>query len=146
MRKIIATLGVSLTAVAFLHAAGNATASPKADCDRVASADRKLCKAVRAQHAYGAFYDNDFDASWSNPNGRALVHEITHDGLSKAQMHDALTAYAAEYRQYVTAVQVNMDVMVKRCGNTDGQWIIGYRDEDGKPGGTKLTYKRIVCA
>lgn len=115
------------------------------DCRLVAEADRKLCAQVQAQHSYGAYY-GDPHAYWSNPNGRALVHELTHDGMSKGAMHTALVGYAREYREWVTAVPVNMDAMVKRCGNTDGQWVVSYRDEDGKPGGLKLTYARIVCA
>lgn len=145
MRKIIAAIGAALTAVAFLHAAGNATAAPKADCDRVAAADHRLCLSVRAQHSYGAYY-GDNAAYWSTDNGKVRVHELTHSGLTKAEMHAGLVGYAREYREYVTAVTVNMDAMVKKCGNTDGQWVVSYRDEDGRPGGTKLTYKRIVCA
>ena len=126
-------------------------ASPRAphnhasDCGRVAKADRKLCAQIQAQHSYGAYYGNP-NAYWSNPNGRVLVHELTHDDLSQAEMHAALKGYAAEYREWVTAVPVNMDAMVKKCGNTDGQWVVSYHDEDGKPGGLKLTYARIVCA
>ena len=151
MRKIIAAIGAALTAVALLHAAGNATATPANDCDRVAAADRKLCKQVQRQHSYGSYY-GDQHAYWSNPNGRVLVHELTHDGMSKAAMHTALVGYAAEYRDYVTAVPANMDAMVRKCGNTDGQWVVSYKDEDGKPQqgpkdpNTKLTYSRIVCA
>lgn len=146
MRKIIGLIGATLTAVALLHSSSNATAVPANDCDRVTVADRKLCKSVQGQHSYGAYYFNDFDATWSTPNGRVLVREITHDGLTKAEMHAALVAYAAEYREYVTHVTVNMDAMVKKCGNTDGQWVTSYVDEDGRDGGTKLTYRRIVCA
>lgn len=115
------------------------------DCERVAKADRKLCTQVQAQHSYGS-YSGDQHAYWTVPSGRVIVHELTHDGRSKAEMRVTLVGYAQEYREYVTAVQVNMDAMVRKCGNTDGRWIVSYRDEDGKPGGTKLTYKRIVCA
>jgi hypothetical protein len=129
--------------------------SHASDCKRVAKADRKLCAQVQAQHSYGAYY-GDPHAYWSNPNGRVLVHELTHDDLTQGEMRAGLRGYAAEYREWVTAVPVNMDAMVKKCGNTDGQWVVGYVDEDdladgklngnGKRGGLKLTYARIVCA
>lgn len=115
------------------------------DCRLVAKADRKLCAQVQAQHSYGAYY-GDPNAYWSVPAGPVIVHELTHQGYTHAEMRAALRGYAREYREWVTAVPVSMDAMVKKCGNTDGQWVVSYHDEDGKPGGTKLTYKRIVCA
>ncbi len=115
------------------------------DCKIVAAADRALCKKVQTFHSYGSYTGNPY-AYWSVDSGIINVHELTHDGLTKAEMHAALKGYEREYREYVTAVPVNMDAMVKKCGNTDGYWVVSYRDEDGRPGGTKLTYKRIVCA
>ena len=115
-----------------------------ADCRLVAAADRALCKRVQTFHSYGS-YSGDQHAYWTVPSGIVNVHELTHDDLTKAEMHAGLKGYEKEYREYVTAVPVNMDSMVNKCGNTDGRWVISYRDEDGKPGGTELTYKRIVC-
>ena len=147
MRKIIALIGALLTTVALVHAAGNATAVPKAgaDCDRVAPADKRLCLSVSKYHPYGAWYGTP-EAYWSVDSGKVNVHELTHSGMTKAEMHAALVGYAREYREWVTAVPVDMDAMVRKCGNTDGRWIVSYHDEDGRPGGLKLTYKRIVCA
>lgn len=121
------------------------------DCKIVAPADRALCKRVQTFHSYGS-YDGNQHAYWSVDSGTVNVHELTHDGLTKAEMHAALVGYSREYAAYVTAVPVNMDSMVRKCGNTDGRWVVSYRDEDGKPQqgpkdpNTKLTYKRIVCA
>lgn|SRR5574341_243765 len=115
------------------------------DCKIVAAADRALCKRVQTFHAYGAWYGTP-EAYWSVPSGITNVHELTHDGMTKAEMHAALARYAAEYREWVTAVPVNMDAMVRKCGNTDGRWVVEYHDEDGRPGGLKLTYAHVVCA
>jgi hypothetical protein len=145
MRKILAAIAGIGTGLLMLFAPSASGASGADDCARVAPADRKLCGMVKRQHSYGAYY-GDPHAYWSVPDGRTLVHELTHQGMTKAEMHAGLRGMAKEYQEYVTHVTVNMDALVKKCGNTDGQWVIGYRDEDGRPGGTKLTYKRIVCA
>lgn len=115
------------------------------DCKIVAAADRALCKRVQTFHAYGS-YDGNPHAYWSVDSGIINVHELTHDGLTHAEMRAQLKGYDAEYREWVTAVPVNMDAMVKKCGNTDGRWIVEYRDEDGRPDGLKLTYPHIICA
>jgi hypothetical protein len=139
------TAGLITTFTATTSAQGATSAHHhSADCKIVAAADRALCLDVQRQHAYG--WVNDDGAQILNPNGRALVHEITHDGMSKTQMHRALKATAAEYRDHVTAVKVNMDAIVRVCGNTDGRWIISFVDEDGMPGGLKLTRKTVDCA
>lgn len=115
------------------------------DCNIVAAADRALCKKVQTFHPYGAWYGTNA-AYWTVPSGIVNVHELTHDGLTKFEMHAQLEGYAVEYREWVTAVPVDMDAIYKKCHNTDGRWIVSYHDEDGRPGGLKLTYKRIVCA
>jgi hypothetical protein len=145
MKKIIAAFAGAAAGLAVLFAPAAQGATTADDCLRVAKDARPLCYKVKAQHAYGAAY-TDGNTYWSVPGGRALVHEITHQGYSQWEMKDALRAAAAEYRDWVTAVPVNMDAIVKKCGNTDGQWVVSFKDEDGKPGGVKLTYKRIVCA
>lgn len=146
-RLTLAFAGITAGFVALFGFSAEAASphSHASDCKRVAEADRALCRQVQAQHSYGAYY-GDPNAYWSVPAGPVIVHELTHQGYTHAEMRAALHGYAAEYRKWVTAVPVNMDVMVKRCGNTDGQWVVSYRDEDGKPGGLKLTYARIVCA
>jgi hypothetical protein len=130
----------------FLTLAPGATAAPRitGDCTRVATADRALCTTVRAQHAYGWTDNAGNPQNWMG-NGRTLVHEITHQGYSKGEMHDALTGAHRDYRTYVTHVTFNMDTIRARCG-TDGMGAVQFVDEDGKPGGPKYTWKRIVCA
>ena len=108
------------------------------DCKRVAAADRALCRTVYRQHAYGVVNGT---SEWSAPAGPAIVHDVTHQGLTKSEMHSYLTGEAAEYRRNVTAVQVNMD----KLKNSDCRWVIGFKDEDGKPGGRKLTQVRQSC-
>lgn len=146
-RLTLAFAGITAGFVALFGFSAEAASphSHASDCRLVAKADRKLCAQVQAQHSYGAYYGNPH-AYWSVPSGRVIVHELTHQGYTHEEMRAALRGYAREYREYVTHVTVNMDAMVKKCGNTDGQWVVSYRDEDGKPGGTKLTYKRVVCA
>jgi hypothetical protein len=147
-RTALAFAGITAGLLALFGVSAQAS-TPRAhnhatDCKIVAAADRALCKRVQTFHSYGSYNGNEH-AYWSVDSGIVNVHELTHDGLSKAEMHAALVGYDKEYAAYVTHVSVNMDSMVAKCGNTDGRWVISYRDEDGRPGGTKLTYKRIVC-
>jgi hypothetical protein len=143
-KKITAAFAGTVAGLALLFVPSvSATTQATDDCLRVAEADRPLCARVKAQHAYGASFGS---GGWTEPNGRVLVHDITHQGYTKAEMRDALKAEALSYRTWVTAVQVNMDAIVDFCGNTDGQWVISFRDADGKPGGVKMTKKRLVCA
>jgi hypothetical protein len=142
--------GVTAGMLALFGITASADASPAkhshtSDCKRVAARDYALCRRVQLQHAYGVV--NPDGSSVSTPNGRVIVHEITHDGLpTDAEMRAGLQGAALDYRAAVTAVTVNMDAMVRKCGNPDGRWVVQYRDEDGKPGGVTLTLKRIVCA
>lgn len=143
MRKFLAFAGITAGLLTLFGINAEAATRPADDCQRVATADRTLCHRVQLQHPYGAAYG---DGGWSAPNGRALVREITRQGWTKREMHDALKGEASNYRLWVTAVPVNMDDIVRKCGNTDGRWVVSFRDEDGKPGGVKLTLKRIICA
>lgn len=145
MRKIFtAFVGIGTGLLMLFTPSAQATVTAD-DCTRVAVADRALCASVKKQHTYGAYY-GDNSAKWTVPNGKVLVYEITHQGFTKAELHASLVGTAREYRDWVTAVPVNMDAMVRKCGNHDGRWVVEYRDEDGRPGGTKLTYAHIVCA
>ncbi len=145
LKKITAAVVAIGAGLSLLIAPTAHSAAEPDDCQLVARTDVKLCRTVQAQHAYGAINDNGHGA-WSAPNGRALVREITHQGLSKAEMRNYLQGEARNYRRHVTAVPVNMDTIVKRCGNTDGYWKVQLIDEDNKPGGRKLTIRTIVCA
>lgn len=147
MKKIIpASLATVLGGLVFLFAPTADAATPTGDCARVATADRTLCHKVQLQHPYGRSFDGTRFGAWSNPSGKAIVHEITHSGYTKREMHDELAGEAQQYRLTVTAVPVNVDSIVTQCGNTDGYWAVQFVDADGRPGGTKLTYKHIVCA
>lgn len=114
------------------------------DCNRVASADRAVCRTVKAQHAYGWTDSKGNPKNWV-AKGSALVKEITHQGLTKREMGDYLRGEASNYRTWVTHVTVNMDDVMRKCGS-DGMGAVQFVDEDGKPGGAKYTWKRIVCA
>lgn len=143
MRKIIAAAfaGITLAAAALWAPTAEATDTASADCRRVATADRTLCHRVELQHPYGASYG---DGGWTAPNGKAIVHEITHQGLTKTEMHDYLIAEAGNYRQWVTAVPVNMDEITRKCGKPAdhaGAWVVSFV----KLSGVWATRKHVVC-
>lgn len=121
-----------------------AEAIPKGDCGRVAAADRALCRNVRAQHAYGWTDERGNPMSWT-PNGRVVVREITHQGYTKAEMRDALKGAARDYRDHVTQIKIDSDMIMEQCGS-DGAGLVTFVDEDGKPGGRKYTWTHISCA
>lgn len=151
-RSMIATfIGVTATAVAIVGGQASAPVSapatrtatisavrPLGDCHRVAQADYRLCNAVRSQHSYGHM---GTDATWTSPNGITLVRDLTHDGLTKAEIHSGLMGEHADYAANVTNVSVDMDSL----HSPDCQWIIEYQDADHKPGGTKITHVIQVC-
>lgn len=117
------------------------TTTPTGDCTRVATADRTLCATVRAQHAYGWTDDVGNPQNW-NPNGRALVHEITHQGYTKGEMHDALVGAHRDYRAYVTAVTFNLDTLTRTCGHTHGAYGVQYiKGTDGH----LYTWVQTIC-
>jgi hypothetical protein len=123
-----------------------ASTSKASDCSRVATADHLLCLKVQLQHPYGRTFDGKRQGAWTEPNGKKIVHRITHGGYTKRQMHDQLKLEADEYRYNVTAVPVSVDAIKTTCGDTNGSWVISLVDADGKPGGTQLTYKRVTCS
>lgn len=124
--------------------APSADAAPKAPCDRVAPADRALCRQVAAQPAYGWTNVKGVPQNWV-PAGRVLVaNEL--GGLTKREVHSYLIGMREEYRDHVSAVKFDVRRIVKVCGNTDGAGVVSLVDGDGKPGGPKYTHARIVCA
>lgn len=138
MKKIITAIVTGVLAIAGATAASGAPRTVD-DCTRVASADLALCHKVQRQHAYGSYYADG--QNWTVPGGKTLVHTLTHRGWSKARMHRGLIDMAAEYRQYVTAVPVNLD----KLPGPDCWYEVGLHDADGKPGGVKQTTIEIIC-
>lgn len=149
-RYVAITTVLAGFAALFMPSAGAAPTTHHkyaADC-RVfpAGSWQRLCRQVQLQHPYGATFDGQSAGAWSEPNGYAIVHEITHQGWTMPEMKGNLKGEADSYKTWVTGVTVNMNHIVEVCGNTDGQWAVQFIDEDGKPGGRKLTWKHIVCA
>lgn len=139
-----AALFMPLSADAAPVTAPTAATIRTGDCYWVAPADRNLCRTVRAQHPYGWTDSKGNPQTWV-PSGKALVREITHQGLTKGEMRDYLQAEARNYRDHVTQIKINSDAVLKRCGS-DGVGMVSFVDEDGKPGGRKYTWARIACA
>jgi hypothetical protein len=117
-----------------------ADAAPSGDCARVAAADRSLCRSVQAQHAYGWTDSQGNPLNWV-VNGRLLVREITHQGLTQEEMGDYLRAEARNYRNYVTHVSFNMDAITRACGHRGGSGSVAYVTERGK----SYTFRIVVC-
>lgn len=94
-----------------------AAAAPKPDdCRRVAKADWSLCQRVKGQFPYTYATDGGLNQI---VEGRVLVREITHQGLTKREMHSYLTGEAAAYRRYATgsrSIVVNLDSLRKHYG------------------------------
>lgn len=111
------------------------TAAPQlGDCKRVATADQALCLQVKGQFPYA--YATEGGIGYV-VEGKLLVREITHQGLTKREMHSALVGEARAYHRYATgarSVVINLDSIVKHHGR-DAQYDVGIRDTDGKPGG-----------
>ena len=117
------------------------TSTLPADCRRVAAADRALCAAVYKQRAYGWTTPAGDPQNWV-PNGKALVKEITHQGLTKTEMHSYLTGAQFDYRFYVTDVSFNVDGITKHCGHHRGAGSV--QEIKGRDGHL-YTWKVIVC-
>lgn len=138
-KKIAAAFaGITLGMIALWAPSAEATGKPD-DCRIVAAADRTLCARVKLQHPYGAAYG---DGGWGSPSGKVIVHEITHQGLTKGEMHDYLMAEADDYRLWVTGVPVNMDEITRKCGDHNGRWVVDFV----KRSGTYMTRKLVVCS
>lgn len=110
------------------------------ECKKAPKSMRADCLKVYAQHPYGVV-NQDGGGMWSAPAGPALVHEILNQGLTRAEMADYFKGEIRNYRDAVTAVKVNMD----NLPSSDCWYEIGFRDEDGKLGGRKLTEIETVC-
>lgn len=145
-RMILATAAsVAALVAGTVTASAQASTTKPNDCNRVATADHLLCLKVQLQHPYGRSFDGKRENAWTEPSGKKIVYTITHSGYTKQQMHDSLKLEADEYKYNVTDVPVSMDAITFECGDTNGQWVVSFVDADGKPGGTQLTYKHIVC-
>lgn len=102
-RNARAFVFVLITAVATavgltVYAPADAATQPD-DCRRVAKADRTLCAKVKAQKPYAYAVSGGLNQV---VGGKALVREITHQGLTKPEMHSYLKGEAAAYKRHVT--------------------------------------------
>ena len=108
MRNKIAFAFVTITAV--FTTIGLTVATPADavvkpdDCRRVATADRALCQQVKRQLPY-AYATKGGNLS-QVVGGKALVHEITHQGLTKGEMRSYLRGESLAYTRHVTNARV----------------------------------------
>lgn len=117
----LASLALTATVMALIAAIGNTSGTAQAsnghrhadDCRLVPADVRTLCGKVRAQREYG--WINPSGSMGATPNGRVVVREIVHQGLSKAEVRDYLRGAARDYRLHVTHVPVNVDRLGKGC-------------------------------
>lgn len=92
-------------------------ASKPDDCNRFAKADRVLCQVVKRQLPYT--YATTEGGVNQVVDGKTLIHEITHQGLTQSEMRSYLRAEALNYaRNAVTkgAIIVNTASMRKAFG------------------------------
>lgn len=130
---IIAGFGLLLG----LTSTGAGAAPQPDDCNRVAKSDRALCQQVKGQFPY-AYVTRGGNVA-QVVSGKVLVREITHQGLTKGEMHSYLTGEATQYRRYATGSQsvvINL-ASLRNAYGTDAQYDVGFHDVDGKPGGKK---------
>lgn len=106
----------------------SAQATPRPDdCRLVARHDQPLCHTVQRQSAY-AYATRGGNLTYI-PSGRALVKgEVVHAGLTKPEMHDALTGYARDYAAHVTYTRsVAVDLTsLRRAHGTQAQYEVGF--------------------
>lgn len=107
-----------------------------ADCNIVAKTDRPLCLKVQRQRAYGWTYGPNGEGLATNPSGVIDVHDATHQGLTRAEMHNYLLGYRDQYREHVTRVSVDVDTLEPGCVFT-----VGTVRRDG----VKVTQTRVFC-
>ena len=134
-----ATISTIMGALVYLFTP-TASAATSADCQRTARADWKLCEQVRAQRAYGWTNSIGTPTNWV-VKGTTLVHEITHQGLTKAEMHSYLTGQHNTYRYYVTNVSFNVDAIAKKCGHRGGSGNVA----EVAQGGRSYTFRLVAC-
>lgn len=152
INKLAAALTSLFVGVAVLLGAPTANSLPthplasprhhKTDCDHIKTGPyRALCRAVSKQHAYG-YTDNEGNPQNWVPSGRTLVHEITHQGYTQAEMTDALIGADETYRGYVTEVTFNVDAIARECGHHRGAGeVLEVKGTDGH----RYTWKHTVC-
>lgn len=116
-------------------------AKPKGDCALVSPSDYAVCADVRRQRAFGWTDDAGHPQNWVT-NGRALVHDITHGGNTKEEMHYALEQARNDYRWFVTRVTFNVDDIARVCGNP---WGAGTVNQVKGRDGHAYTWKHIEC-
>lgn len=140
MSKPRAAFLVALIAGATLSAGVTADAAPaprhRGDCAIVAPADQALCRRVQRQHSYAWLTESGYGEAVSGP---VLVHEITHQGLTKPEMHSYLKGEAAMYRRSVTHVPLDTDKLKPGC-----VYLTGMTDP-GKPGGPLAVKVTRLC-
>lgn len=74
------------------------------DCRIVAKNDQNLCRRVQGQLPY-AYATRGGNLVYV-PSGRTLVREeVTHAGLTRPEMHDALVGYARDYALHATGAR-----------------------------------------
>lgn len=106
-----ALVGIGLT----ITAPAGAAAKP-GDCARVAKADRPLCQQVGYQLPYVYATEGGLNQI---AGGRELVHDITHQGLTKGEMRSYLRGESLNYARYGvtgTSIIVNYGTMRKHYG------------------------------
>lgn len=131
-----AGIGAGLLALITPNAQATGGHNHADDCKIVAKADRTLCAQVQRQHAYGWTYGPHGESVALNPPGTVDVHDATHQGLTRAEIHDYLTGYRAQYREHVTHVRVNANALRPGC-----RWVVDVIRVDG----VKVTRKRTAC-
>lgn len=130
-----AGIGAGLLALITPNAQASQHHNHADDCRLVAKNDRTLCARVQGQRAYG--WTLGSGAVSSSPNGRTIVHDITHQGLTRGEMRTYLQGEAAQYREHITHVSVNVDRLPSRgC-----QYIVKVVKRDG----VRVTQTLTVC-
>lgn len=122
-----------------------AASNPARDCTRVPNDVRELCTWVSAQTPYA--YVGKGGGLNQVAAGNLIVNEIAHSGLTPREMRSALRGHSAAYTKHVfntRSITLDLTSLAKLCG-TDGQYIVGRIDDDGRRGGTKSTRVEIDC-
>jgi len=153
-RTLTAFVGVTAGLVALFTPTAQATSdqapvkarhSHADDCKRVPADVRTLCGWVRGQLPYA--YAGSGGGLNQVVSGQLIIREVAHSGLTPREQRSALRGHAAAYRKHVLTtrtIAVDLTSLAKLCG-TDGQFIVGRIDDDGKPGGSKSTRVEIDC-
>ena len=119
--------------------------NPAHNCARVPANVRDLCTQVNTQVPYA--YVGKGGGLNQAVGGNLIVNEITHSGLTQREMRSALRGESLAYRKHflnTRTIAVDLTSLAALCG-TDGQFIVGRTDDDGKPGGSKSTRVEIDC-